>query len=241
MNFSIVRSFLTIFLSASILSGCASAIIVGAGAGVNIVHDRRTAGTVIEDQTIEFKASAKIRRRRGLSSHSHINITSYNRVVLITGEAETNEIRDRIAAVVSETPSVRRIHNEITIGLSASTGSRLRDSWITTKAKTSLFKIKKQGFDPTRIKITTENNTVYLMGLVTREEGSAAANQIKNLKGVKRVIKIFEYITHSAQAKPHNTEPKPHADNTSNSTDSTHQDSHNKPSSDTNSTPSQTH
>jgi len=201
MNFSNVRALLAIFLIATVVSGCAGALIVGAGTGVSIVHDRRTAGTVVEDQAIEFKAAARVRRHKELKSHSHINITSYNRVVLITGEAETNEIRDRIATIVSETPSVRRIHNEITIGLPASTGSRLRDTWITTKAKTSLFKIKKAGFDPTRIKILTENNTVYLMGLVTRDEGNAAVDRIKNLKGVKRVVKIFEYIASSGRSK----------------------------------------
>jgi len=205
MSFSNVRIFLTVFLISTILSGCAGAIIVGAGTGVGIIHDRRTAGTVVEDQAIEFKAAARLRRHRELKSHSHINITSYNRIVLITGEAETNEIRDRIATIVSGTPSVRRIHNEVTIGLAASTGSRLRDSWITTKAKTSLFKIKRAGFDPTRIKILTENNTVYLMGLVTKDEGNAAVNRIKHLKGVKRVVKIFEYISHRNQTQSHGT------------------------------------
>lgn len=196
MSFSRIRSCLTIILVSAFLTGCAGAVIVGAGAGVSLIHDRRTAGTVVEDQAIEFKATSRIHRNKKLKNHSHISVTSYNKVVLLAGEAETNEIRDRIASIVTDIPSVRRVHNEITIGLSTSTGSRLRDSWITTKAKTSLFKIKRKGFDPTRIKIRTENNTVYLMGLVTVEEGNAAVEQIKNLKGVKRVVKIFEYISH---------------------------------------------
>lgn len=225
MNFSNMRLFLIVLLASSILSGCAGAIIVGAGAGVGIVHDRRTAGTVVEDQAIEFKAAARLRRHRELKSHSHINITSYNRIVLITGEAETNEIRDRIATIISGTPSVRRIHNEITIGLAASTGSRLRDTWITTKAKTSLFKIKRAGFDPTRIKIQTENNTVYLMGLVTEEEGNAAVDKIKHLKGVKRVVKIFEYISHHKRTKTHDTTSAKGSGSGSNS----HQHKHSTP------------
>ena len=214
MNFLQIKNFLTVFtttvLVVTLLSGCAGAVVVGVGAGVGVIHDRRSAGTVVEDQAIEFKAASRIRRDKSLKKRSHINITSYNRVVLITGETATKELRDYVGNMISQVPNVKKIHNELTVGPSTSTGSRLRDTWITTKAKTTLFKIKKKGFDPTRIKIVTENNSVYLLGLVTPDEGNAAVDRIKLIKGVTRVVKIFEYITRSpakTQAQSHTETP----------------------------------
>ena len=123
-----------------------------------------------------------------------MSITSYNHIVLLTGEALSADARSQVEQIVRGVPKVRRIHNEMVIGEPTTKGSRLKDTWITTKAKTSLFKIKMKGFDPTRVKVVTENGTVFLMGLIRPNEGNAAVERIRNISGVKKVVKVFEYL-----------------------------------------------
>ena len=178
-----------------LLQACAPAVVVGGGTAAMAVHDRRTAGDFIEDQNIEFKAYNRISADKELSSRSHISVTSYNRVVLLTGQTPTPELRARAEELVRGIRNVRRVHNELTIAAPNSLGVRSTDTWITTKVKTALFRIDKlPDFDPTRVKVVTENGTVYLMGLLTPEEAEAVVDVVRQIKGVQRVVKIFEYI-----------------------------------------------
>jgi len=182
-----------------VLSGCAGLLAGGAATGIAVVHDRRTAGQVLEDQSIEFKAASAIDGDKGLSSQAHVSATSFNGIVLLTGEAPTAQLRQRAADLVRAVPHVRRVDNEITIAAPSSLMSRSSDTLITAKVKTSLLSVKGYpNFDPTRVKVVTENGTVYLMGLVTHGEGDAAANEARQVSGVQRVVKLFEYIN-SAQ------------------------------------------
>ncbi len=178
------------------LQGCTTAVIVGgAAAGAGAAHDRRTIGAMIEDQSIEMKAGSKISSDDELNERTHTNVISYNSIVLITGEAPTQDMRSRLEQLVREVPKVRRVHNEVTIASPSAFGSRSSDTWITTKVKTSLFKVKGIGnFDPTRVKVVTENGVVFLMGLVTHEEASAVVATASRVGGVQRIIKVFEYI-----------------------------------------------
>lgn len=175
------------------LQGCAGFVLAG-GTVVAVAHDRRTAGTMLEDQTVEMKANSSISSDKELKEQSHINVTSYNLNVLLTGEAPTDTLRSRAENATASVPKVRKVHNQIVIAAPSSMGARSSDTWITTKVKTQLLNVEQEDFDPSRIKVVTESGSVYLMGLVTRSEADAAVESIRQVKGVQRVVKLFEYI-----------------------------------------------
>jgi len=178
----------------ALLGGCAEAVVGGAVAGAAVVHDRRTPGTVIDDQLIELRWLHEYYSDAELKKQTHISATSFNGVVLLTGEAPTEALRARAEAIARRLPKVRRVHNEIRIAAPSSLAQRSSDALITAKVKTALFKVKLKGFDPTRVNVTTSNGTVYLQGLVTRAEADAVVEQVRRVKGVQRVVKVFEYI-----------------------------------------------
>ncbi len=175
-----------------LLQGCATAVVTGAATGMSIAHDRRTTGSVIDDQGIEFKAASAIYKDKTLYDQSHINVTSYNGSVLLTGETPTEQLKQRAADLVRKIDKVRRIYNELRIAAPSSLPSRSSDTWITSKVKTKLAAAK--DVDPLYIKVVTENGVVYLMGLVTHAEADKTVNVVKKIAGVQRVVKLFEYI-----------------------------------------------
>jgi len=183
-----------IFLAlSSILAGCAPAVIVG-GSAVNAAHDRRTLGSFVEDQNIELKAYDAIAKDVDLEK-SHIIVTSYNGVVLMSGQTPTAEMRAMAEERVRSVEKVKKVHNELTIAAPSSLGIRSSDTWVTSKVKTNLFKVKgHENFDPSRVKVVTENGTVYLMGLLKQSEAEDVVDVVRKVGGVQRVVKIFEYI-----------------------------------------------
>ena len=172
--------------------GCAPVVVVGGAAAVSAAHDRRTLGAQVDDQTIELKSVSAINDDKQLADETHINVTSINGIVLLTGEASTTELRDRILSTVRSISGVRRIVNQIRIAPPTTLASRSNDAWLTTKVKTSLLATEK--LDASRIKVVTEDSTVYLMGLVTRSEGNLATDASRSVGGVQRVVKLFEYL-----------------------------------------------
>jgi len=181
--------------STSLLQGCAGVVVGGAATGAAVIHDRRTSGTVIDDEIIEFKVIDRMMKNTALNEKTHINATSYNNVLLLTGEAPTEELKQEVYDLLKTIPNVKRVHNEITVAAPSAYLSRSSDTWITAKVKTLMLKIDDiKGFDPTRVKIVSENGTVYLMGLVTRAEGDAVTDVARKVDGVQRVVKVFEYI-----------------------------------------------
>lgn len=164
--------------------------------GCFAVYDRRAFNTVLDDQSIELKASAALRNDQELHESTHINVTSYNGVVLLTGEAPSEELKEKAAELVKPIPDIKQIYNEVDILAPSSLVSRSRDSWITTKVKTKMT--AKKGLNPSRIKVVTERGTVYLMGLVTPEEAERAAAVTSHTGGTQRVVKIFEYLHETA-------------------------------------------
>lgn len=176
----------------ALLAGCAPLVVVGAGTAAVAAHDRRTLGALIDDQTIELRAGAAIKADEVLARDTHVNVTSVNGIVLLSGETATGELRDRALAKIREVAGVRRIVNEIRLAPPSSIGSRAHDSWLTTKVKTRL--IHTENIDSTRVKVVTENDAVYLMGLVTRKEADVATEAASAVQGVTRVVKLFEYI-----------------------------------------------
>tara|TARA_R110002096_G_scaffold194356_6_gene376515 strand:- start:3766 stop:4353 length:588 start_codon:yes stop_codon:yes gene_type:complete len=180
----------------SLLSGCAAVAVGGATTGVAVVHDRRTAGTVIDDQAIELKALNIFYGVKTIRLNTHVNATSYNGLLLLTGEAPTEQLRQNIIQRVSRIPKVEKIHNEIIIAAPSSLVSRSSDSLITSKSKVALFNVSHiKGFDPTRVKVVTENGVVYLMGLLKQHEVSPVIETIRRVGGVQRVVKLFEIVT----------------------------------------------
>lgn len=182
-------------LTVSLLSGCPGAVLVGGGTAVTAAHDRRTMGSFVEDTNIELKIYNAISKDEELKKSSHISVTSYNGIVLLSGETPTADMRARAESYARDVEKVRKVQNELVIASPASMSSASSDTWITTKVKTNLFKVKgHEGFDPTRVKVVTENGTVFLMGILTHSEADAVVEVVRNIAGVQRVVKIFEYI-----------------------------------------------
>lgn len=188
MHFHWIISILALVL----LQGCVPAIVGGAAVGAAAAHDRRTLGAMIDDENIELKAGAKIGMDATLKKQVHVNVTSMNGIVLLTGEAQTPEARDQVLELVRSINGVRRITNELRIAEPSSLGSRSKDSLITSAVK-SRFLVTRN-LDPTHVKVITEAGVVYLLGLVTRAEGDLAAEQATTIEGVTGVVKVFEYL-----------------------------------------------
>ena len=188
-------AFISIFsalLISVLLQACAPVVVGTAATGVVVAHDRRTTGTVIDDQGIEFKANQAFYEDKEIEDSSHVNVTSFNLVVLITGETPSEELKQRIGNIVAALPKVTHVYNELTISAPSSLVSRSSDSLITSKVKTRLLTIK--DFDGTRVKVVTEKGIVYLMGLVTQQESEIATNAARQVGGVQKVVKLFQYI-----------------------------------------------
>ena len=175
------------------LQGCAAPVLVaGAAGGATIVNDKRSTRSMVDDQVIEAKTKDKIYSDVEIAKKIHINVTSYNGVVLLTGETLSRSLRTHVINVARHIDNVRRVHNEIRVANLTDFSSRTNDSWITSKVKTQMLATK--GFKSSQIKVTTEAGTVYIMGLVTKSTGNKAAEIARNVSGVKRVVKLFEYI-----------------------------------------------
>jgi osmotically-inducible protein OsmY len=176
-----------------LLQACAPVVVGGAAAtGTAVAIDRRTAGIMVDDQAVELKTLDAILSDKELYEQTHISSTSFNGLVLLTGQAPRAELRERAERIVSAYPEVRRVVNEITISAPNSVMTRTSDTWITTKVKTLMFAEK--NFNGNNVKVVTENGTVYLMGLVRRAESDKAVAIARQVKGVQRVVKVFEYI-----------------------------------------------
>ena len=182
--------------SIALLPGCAAMVGTGAVgaagvAGVATATDRRSPGTVVDDEVIELKALAALRRNADIAPNSHVNATSYNGILLLTGETLNEKTRRGITELVENIDKVRRVHNELAIAAPSSMLSRSSDSVITAKIKTALGR---HSFEiAARTKVVTENGVVYLMGLVRRGEADVATNISRKIGGVQRVVKLFEY------------------------------------------------
>jgi osmotically-inducible protein OsmY len=188
------RRTLLVFLfamSASVLTGCVAVAVTGAVTGASVATDRRTAGTILDDETIELKAHKAFFEDKGLHDQAHLNVTSYNNVVLLTGEAPTRELRSHAVDIVRNIRKVKRVIDEVKVAAPSSFVSRSSDSLITSKVKTKLLAAK--NISGINVKVVTEDGVVYLMGLVSKAEGNRAADVASRTGGVQRVVKLFQY------------------------------------------------
>jgi osmotically-inducible protein OsmY len=190
-----ILALLMVMLTVNLLGGCAAVIVGGAAVGASAVHERRSVGTMMDDEGIEWKVRTALSEDKPLSSQSHLSVISVNGVLLLVGQTPTEALRQQAAKLAQGVDNVRVVHNELTIAAPNSYMTRSSDSYVTSKVKTSLFKVKgHDDFDPTRVKVVTENGTVYLMGILYRSEAEDAARQASRVGGVQKVVKLFEYL-----------------------------------------------
>jgi len=189
-----------------LLQGCPAVMIGAAGGTALAIHDRRDSATILQDQRIESTATDKLYDDPQLKNKIHINVTSYNRVVLLSGEVLTHAAREQATNIVQNIPGIRIIHNELVVADLTSFGSRSKDSLITSKVKAEM--LNEKDVDSTRVKVVTENSNVFLMGLVTEKEAELAVNVARNVGDVKQVTRIFEIIPEPTPAPVVNDEKK---------------------------------
>jgi osmotically-inducible protein OsmY len=173
------------------LQGCVGVIAAG-GAGAAMAADRRSTGTIVDDEAIELKATNAIFAQDDLGKEAHINITCYDYVVLLTGETPTSDMRDRAVNIARHIDKVRKVYNQIVVAQPTTVKSRGKDAWITTQIKAKLLANKQ--VSAANVKVVTEDRTVYLLGKVSHAEAKAATEVARFVDGVGRVVVLFEYL-----------------------------------------------
>lgn len=186
-----LRGYALIAASIPFISGCFGVAAVGVGAGALLLGDRRASESYVTDEGIELRANNRLRENYG--SKEHINVTSYNRIVLLTGEASSAEVKVSVEKLISGVPNVKSISNELAIAGSSSLGGRSNDTYLTSKVKARFVDAKQ--FSAHHVKVVTEAGVVFLLGLVTQTEADAAADIARTTGGVQKVVRVFEIIS----------------------------------------------
>ena len=182
----------TLALAIPSLQGCVPVVAAGAvGAGALMADDRRSSGTYLDDQSIEVKVGGRI--SSALPKDSHVNATSYNRIVLLTGEVPEEKARTEAGRLAGEVEGVRQVVNELVVADSTSLASRSVDTYITSAVKTRFIEARK--FQANHVKVVTENRVVFLMGLVSSAEAADAAAIASRTTDVRKVVQVFEPFT----------------------------------------------
>ena len=203
-----------ISLSLPALQGCVPAVATGVGAGALMIVDRRAGETFLADEAIEIRSLNRINEKFG--DKVHVNVTSYNMKVLLTGEVPDAGIKDELEKAVAGIINVKGVTNEVAIGAISDFSARSNDTYITSKVKARFIDANK--FQVNHVKVVTEAGTVFLLGLVTRKEADEAAEIARTTAGVKKVVRVFEYVEireaqrldnrPAEEAKPKPAEPK---------------------------------
>ena len=190
------RIALLLVLAAPLLHGCLLAVGGAVVVGADVAHDRRDTTTQLSDHTIAFNASDAIDRDHDLvANDNYVKIVAYNGTLLLCGEVHTAELKQRAEAKVAQLEGVTRVVNEIgVVDEPQGFWRRREDNAMTARVKAALLDVTSiPGFDPTRVNVTAVHGTVFLMGLVSHEEADAAVEVVRNLSGVDKVVKVFEY------------------------------------------------
>src|SRR3984957_6436788 len=218
---TLVRTTLVVGLAAGLsatLQGCFLLVAGAAGGGALVATDRRTVGAQTEDREIQVKSIAQI--NQNLPDTAHVNVTVFNRRVLLTGEVPNDASKQKAEQIVRSLNNVTSIVNELVIQPGADISSRANDSYLETRVKTAL--IAEKNISANNFKVVCENGSVYLMGLVTRDEGARGADVASRVPGVTQVVKVFQYIlpqdataaTAAATSEPAARPPPPTTDAT---------------------------
>ena len=197
MNKTLVAILLSSILLPA-LQGCVPVVAAGVGVGLSSVVDRRSLGTQTEDESIEWKAAARARDYLGAQENAqadaqtHLNFTSFNRKVLISGEVPSSEIKAELERRVLSVPNVESVYNELNIREPSSFSQRSNDSYITTKIKSR--SLDGQKFNPIHMKVVTEFGVAFILGMMSQAEADAAIQVARTTAGVKKVINLIEVI-----------------------------------------------
>lgn len=186
----LILTLVTVAVLTSNLTACAPVIVGGAASGGLMAADRRSSGAFVDDQTIELKAENQINTQLG--DKIHVNVTSYNRNVLLSGEAKDDASKAKAEAIAKGVETVSHVNNELTVGFTSSISDRTNDAYLTSKVKARM--LAENRFPANYVKVVTEASVVYLMGLVTKKEADDATEIARSTEGVTKVVKIFEYI-----------------------------------------------
>lgn len=187
-----IKSVLGIVAVATILQGCVAAAVVGVVGGASVATDNRSLGNQIDDQKIEIDAHAKLAASDALNDNTNLQVVSVNGSVLVVGQAPNSYLRDQAIKILNNINGVKQLHNQIRVSNTTAFTTKTNDVWLTSKVKTALF--GSDELDATNIKVVTENGEVFLMGLVTKTQANIAVDIARNVGGVNRVFKIFEYV-----------------------------------------------
>lgn len=182
-----------LFIGATVLpslQGCFPVVAAGVATGVMATVDRRSLGTQTEDESIEWKSSSRVSEKLG--DKAHLNFTSFNRKVLLSGEVPSAEAKAEAERIVTGIPNVQGVYNELTVGPASSYSDRSNDSFITSKIKSRSVDSGK--FNPVHVKVVTEAGTAFLLGMVTQPEADSAINVARTTSGVKKVVNLLEII-----------------------------------------------
>jgi osmotically-inducible protein OsmY len=198
---------LALSLSAVFLQGCVEMAVMGAGGAALSAMDRRTTGVQVDDEGIELRSTNRVNERFG--DKVHVNITSFNRSVLVTGEVPNAAAKAEIEKMIQGVPSVRGVTNDLQVAGGASLTSRASDATVTGKVKARLFDSGK--LNPVHVKVVTEASVVYLLGIVTEAEANVAVDVARTTGGVRKVVKVFDYCKPTGAAC---APPKPKAEET---------------------------
>ncbi|TDO12571.1 MULTISPECIES: BON domain-containing protein [Halomonas] len=175
-----------------ILAGCTTVTAVTNSGTIDEDYGERTFGTQIEDEGIETKISHNLGRTDARLGDARINVDSFNGVVLLTGQVPSEELKEKATQVASKVRNVREVHNELAIAANLPASQRLADTWLSTRIRTSLA--ANQEIDSGRIRVIVENNSVYLMGIVTRDEAQRIVQAVSAIGGMQRIVKVFDYL-----------------------------------------------
>ena len=186
------RKLLAGFLVLSLLQGCA-AVVVGAGVGAaSVAHDRRTLGTQVDDKTMAGRVVSKLNENAEIKDNANINVHVYNGVALLYGQAPSEVVKQQAYQAAAQVKHLKKIHNLVRIGTPIPTSSAANDIWLASKVRAQL--LADERIDGLHISVTVEDSEVFLMGLVNNQEADTAVDIARNVNGVARVVKAFEYL-----------------------------------------------
>jgi osmotically-inducible protein OsmY len=185
---------LTLLALTPMLHGCPAVVVGGAAATAMVADDRRTTGIYFEDENIELKANKAIGEKYGSNDNVRVGVTSFNRYLLLTGQVPSEDIKHDVGVIALGIENVRNVQNEVTVGPVITLSQRTTDSYTTSKVKTKLVTDGGGKVEANHVKVVTDNNTVFLMGLLTAKEADAATEIARTTGGVTKVVRVFELM-----------------------------------------------
>lgn len=174
------------------VSGCTTVTAVTNPGTIEENYAERTLGAKVEDESIETKIVHNLGRTDARLGDARIKVDAYNGIVLLTGQVPSDELKQKAGEIAGEVRNVRDVHNELSVAANLPASQRLSDTWLNTRIRTSLA--SNPDIDTGRIRVITENDSVYLMGIVTRSEAERIVEAVSRVGGMQRIVKVFDYL-----------------------------------------------